>query len=282
MTSATTSRNVILTGVPRSGTTVTSHLLNRLPNMVALHEPWDVRRLATLGTYMLLGHRITRLFAKTRRSIWVNRTAVSKHVGGEVPTDSFGYEREETGLRPSLDSKGEIRIDKALTLDFLLVIKHPSAFTAVLEGLNKRFATYAVIRNPLAILASWNSVKIPVYEGHAPAAERLDRRLRRRLGEIGDRIERQLYLLSWFFEKYRTVLPNESVLKYEHIISSRGRALSAITPHASSLDVPLPNLNRNDTYDRELMKLLGRRLLKTNGPYWAFYTRESVEELLRD
>lgn len=31
--------NIILTGLPRSGTTLSVHLLNKLPNTVGLHEP---------------------------------------------------------------------------------------------------------------------------------------------------------------------------------------------------------------------------------------------------
>jgi hypothetical protein len=31
--------NIVSTGLPRSGTTLTCHLLNKLPNTVALHEP---------------------------------------------------------------------------------------------------------------------------------------------------------------------------------------------------------------------------------------------------
>jgi hypothetical protein len=31
--------DVVLTGLPRSGTTLTCHLLNKLPDTVALHEP---------------------------------------------------------------------------------------------------------------------------------------------------------------------------------------------------------------------------------------------------
>jgi hypothetical protein len=38
--------NVVLTGLPRSGTTLVCRLLNKLPDTVALHEPlsWRVRR----------------------------------------------------------------------------------------------------------------------------------------------------------------------------------------------------------------------------------------------
>jgi len=34
-----TAQDILITGLPRSGTTLTCHLLNKLPNSVALHEP---------------------------------------------------------------------------------------------------------------------------------------------------------------------------------------------------------------------------------------------------
>ena len=38
-------RNVILAGIPRSGTTLVVRLLNELPDAVALHEPMQVSKL---------------------------------------------------------------------------------------------------------------------------------------------------------------------------------------------------------------------------------------------
>ena len=35
-------RNVLITGTPRSGTTLVCSLLNKLPDIVALHEPMNV------------------------------------------------------------------------------------------------------------------------------------------------------------------------------------------------------------------------------------------------
>jgi len=271
--------NVILTGVPRSGTTLMCHLLNKLSNVVALDEPLEAFT-TRWSFHVLICKRIDRFFAQSRRSICTRQTAISKHVGGEVPSNTFGDQRDDSGWRRRLAARGEIHIDKVLTPNFLLVIKHPSVFTAILESLNKKFPTFAVIRNPLAVLASWNSVPFRVSNGHAPAAERLDKGLRQTLARMSDRTERQIQLLSWFFERYRRVLPEASILRYEDVISSRGRALSVITPQASCFDVALENKNQNTVYDRELMQVLGKRLLETEGPYWTFYTKESVEQLL--
>jgi hypothetical protein len=121
---------------------------------------------------------------------------------------------------------------------------------------------------------------MPVRIGRAPAAERQDRGLRRRLAEIEDRIDRQICLLSWFFGKYREVLPPENVLRYEKIIESHGRALSVVVPAANELSEELENKNRNPLYDHELMQRVAERLLNTDGEFWHFYSRESIEAQL--
>jgi hypothetical protein len=45
------------------------------------------------------------------------------------------------------------------------------------------------------------------------------------------------------------------------------------------LDEPLESRNLNKLYDRDEMLRVGERLLGSEGAYWRFYTKESVEEL---
>jgi hypothetical protein len=273
-------KNIILTGLPRSGTTLSCHLLNQLPNVVALHEPMDIKKLGQGRDGATLIAAVQEFFHKNRASILSTGAALSKHAGGVVPDNPFSNERLATGKRRSLVSHGTIQIDKPLTDNFLLVIKHPIAFTAALEQLQEHFPSHAIVRNPLATLASWNSVAVPVADGHAPAAEQLDLRLREELARLTDKTDRQLHLLSWCFEKYGRLLPRSSVIRYEEIIGTGGGALYPITPQAIKLNQPLASKNLNSLYDREGMLRLGEKLLASDGAYWDFYSRESVIALM--
>jgi hypothetical protein len=62
-----------------------------------------------------------------------------------------------------------IGVGKELDHDFLLVVKDPPMFTALLPVLAQRFPT--VVLNPLAVLASWNSVDVPARGGRVPKAD---------------------------------------------------------------------------------------------------------------
>lgn len=274
-------RNIVLTGPPRSGTTLACRLLGGLPDTVALHEPIPPRRFAGLETEGAVLDSVDQFFGGMRRTILTRKVAISKHVDGEVPdnvyegTSSGGELRAHAGKE-----KGEIPVTKELQRDFSLVVKHPAMFTALLPVLATRFSCYAVVRNPLSTLASWNSVDHNVRDGHAPAAERYDEGLKKELASTEDRTERQLRLLSWFFGRYDGTLPEDHVIRYEDVVSSGGAALAAIVPAAGTLDEPLESKNSNVAYGRDEMRLLGERLLGREGAYWRFYDRESVEELL--
>lgn len=278
--------NIVLTGLPRSGTTLTCNLLNKLPNTVALHEPIAPGKFVDLEGEEAVLDRAERFFTRMRRMALRQGKVISKHVDGEVPANSYNQVRSEGGLRsPKAEKgkkKGKILVRKDLGEDFLLIIKSPAMFSALLPTLVKRFPAYAIIRNPLSILASWNSIDHNLRDGHSPAAERYDERLRGVLASMTDSTERQLHLLSWWYEQFYRELPDGSILRYEDIVSSGGRTLSAITPTAKAMSEPLFSQNLNASYDRAEMRELGSRLLDTEGAYWRFYPRESVQRIVEE
>jgi hypothetical protein len=270
---------VILTGLPRSGTTLACFLLNKLDNTVALHEPLDLRGLLGRGRHEAACAGIATAFSDMRKSILTKRIAISRHVDGVIPANHVPDEVLASGLREDRASKGPIQIDKPLARDFLLVIKHPVPFTALIESLNARFPYYAIIRNPVFVLGSWNSVAMSFRDGHAPNAERLDDALRAALASIEDRIERQIHLLAWFYEKYDRVLPRSRIIRYEDLVASGGKALTAITPGAIELDGPLVSRNQSGVYGADMLRRLATTLLERDGAFWSFYSRQDVKAL---
>jgi hypothetical protein len=276
------SNNIVLTGLPRSGTTLTCHLLNKLPNTVALHEPIEFRDILKCKSHQEICLYVAGQFERMRDSILIDKTAISRQIQGRVPDNNFGEDKDlNSGLRKNLVSIGTVDINKQLEPNFLLVIKEPGIFTAILKNLVEQFPTFAVIRNPLAVLASWNTVPFHVTKGRTPVA-RLDSDLAQGLAKIKDRIDRQIYILSWFYEQYKIFLPDPSILRYETIIASGGKVLSIIQSQIQMLQDSLENKNLNQLYDRDMMLILGDKLLNSEGAFWNFYSRESVEILLKE
>ncbi|MFN8591500.1 MAG: hypothetical protein U0031_08585 [Thermomicrobiales bacterium] len=270
---------ILITGTPRSGTTLTCHLLNKLPNTVALHEPMR-------GKDMRHGEGIcaavTAFCAEQRASILKAGLAITKHAGGAVPANPVGDNRTAEGYRERVVTKGEIEIDKPVDPDFTLAVKHCGSFTATLDRLVAEFPVYGLVRNPLATLASWSSVDFPIRQGRVPTAERLDRELEATLDQIDDTLDRQLFLLDWFHERMRRYLPEASIVRYEAVVETGGAALAVMHPAASHLSEDLDSQNLSKQYDRDHMLRLGERLLASDGAYWKSYDRREVENLLDD
>ena len=278
-------RNVVLTGPPRSGTTLACHLLNKLPDTVALTEPISPGKFVDLMPDLdAVADGVEEFYDRMRRMALKQGMVVSKHVAGEVPDNSFGRP-DASGERKSVLEKGRIAVDKPLSEDFYLVVKQPGLFTSLLPTLAKRLPCYAIIRNPLSILASRKSLgRAPAESppsGGLSAAQRYDQELRREMTSVPrGTLEWRLRMMSWSFERFRRELPEEHVIRYEEIVASGGRALSVVVPAAAELDEPLESRNLNPLYDRKDMLELGERLLESEGAYWNFYSRESVGELL--
>lgn len=266
-------RNIALTGIPRSGTTLCCNLIGQAPDTVALFEPMPVHLLPQAPEAAV--QEIGRFFDASRASLLERGVASSHQIGGKVPDNPFGERRDVAGQRLREAELGQINIGKPLSPGFTLVVKHNAAFTALLEHLRSAFECYAVIRNPLAVLASWNSVDLPVANGRLPAGERLDPLLKQRLDAQPDRLERQLLLLEWLFSRFRAALPITRIVRYEQVVSTQGQAL------AERVNLPVPalplrNRNSNTLYDATASAEYAMRLLSADGAWRHFYSEADV------
>ena len=277
-------RNIVLTGPGRSGTTLTCFLLNKLPDTVALSEPIAPGRYANrMPDYEAVADGIEEYYRDMRKMALRQGLVVSKHVGGIVPDNSKGM---KDGVRQRIVDKGKIPVGKELRPDFYLAIKQPGMFTALVPTLVKRFPSFAIVRNPLAIMLSTSTLQQPNNKRRKSRSAKItyDPQLGERLGENrkegADKIDQRLLRLHYTFERYQESLPESHIIRYEDICSSRGKALEVIVPGASQLDEPLENKNLNPLYPRDKVFRFGERLLESEGAYWNFYSREDVEEII--
>lgn len=306
----------MLTGLPRSGTSLATYLLNKLPNTIAAAEPIGPGKFAELiPDHEAIASGIQDFYRSTRRRAMNKGVFVSKQAEGKVTDNYFAQEK---GARTSLVNTGEVEINKELEPGFWLIIKDPPMFSSLLPTLLERFPCYAIIRNPLAIAASSHSItssrgpkppgfraseRVPqqreaagttVQQGNTrqqnegsqahkplPTAQRYTPGLQERLLATEDPIDRQLDLFSWYFERFK-LLPRENVIRYEDMIASGGSALQKIVPSAQRLSEPLSSRNSSKLYDPQQVSLIGEKLLKSSGAYWDFYSRQDVEALMEE
>jgi hypothetical protein len=273
-------KNIILAGVARSGSTLACYLLNKVANTVALHEPIDPSFVSSLSTNAL--DYISAFYEEQRYSLLVNGVAQSKSQKGSVPDNPMGDLDIKIGKRVRVLDGSQITVTKDLQNDFSLIIKQPGLFTGMLSVLHNHFPCYATIRNPLAILRSWNTVDMAVTDGHAPAAEQCDSVLKAALAEEVDVFKRQIILLSWYYEQFFYYINPENIIRYEEVIASKGKVLACVSPLASQLNEKLDNRNDNDLYDESIKHQLSEHLLDSNGFYWQYYSKNDVTDLLEN
>ena len=271
-------QNLVLTGVPRGGTTLACQLLRECHNAVALFEPMDVASLPR-GDHQAAVAEVVRFFAEARAQLLRDGTAPSKQVDGQVPDNLFANALGEDGQRQLLAAHGLIRVQPRPLPDFTLIIKHNAAFTALLPELALRFRALAIVRHPLAVLASWNSVDLPVRAGRIPAGERLDPELAARLDHEPDRMARQLIVLEWFFSCFDRVLPAQDILRYEDIVASQGAVLRTRAGLEGEPRTELSERNASTLCPVAEIPLLAEALIRQPGPWQRWYPLDTIAPL---
>lgn len=261
MTALRTENTWLLSGVPRSGTTLCCRLAGELPNVVALAEPLHGPALRGADAPAAAADAIAAFLGAARARILADGLAPTRHVAGKLDDLVQPPPQSGSGLRQPQSERGEVRVDKPLSADFILFVKQNALFAALLPVLAPRFRCLALLRNPIAVLASWQTVGLPVQRGRVPAGERFDATLRARLDAEPDVLRRQLIILDWFYAQYQAHLAEDAILRYENLVDSGGQALfrrlgtvgeprplrrRATAPRPAAVDAALAALLRND------------------------------------
>ena len=253
---------ILLTGLPRAGTTLVCSLLNNYADTLALAEPLELSHQDDPDIALL---EIAAFIEQTRIEAIQSGTAVSKNIEGIVPSNTIEETigLEEGRRRRVVVQHSHIAVKKPLSKNFYLVIKHPAEFTALADRLNGRFPLYAILRNPLAVLAAWQTVEIPVYYGHMPMMECFVPGLTDRLNAIEDRLERQVEVMRFILNTYLH-FPADRILRYEDTLADPQTQLGRLTPHV--IQSPHPNLVPYDPIERYSATVDFARLAKAMLP----------------
>ena len=156
-------------------------------------------------------------------------------------------------------------------------MKHNALFAALLPQLAPAFRCIGLVRNPLAVLASWQTVDMPVNRGRIPAGEQFDPVLQKALDCDPDTLGRQLTIINWFFAHYGDGLAAERILRYEDLVASGGKALFGMLGHAQAKAVTLTSRNDHAVYRGADVERLLAALVDRAGAWMRFYSRTDCE-----
>jgi hypothetical protein len=224
-----TGRNLILTGLPRSGTTLVCALIDSLRDAVCLSEPdWQDAWPREMNDRPAYAERIRQDFARVREvllgggEVSDRRAANGSAVTNYFPLASDGSRQPAYALQPFRRS--------GLSADFLLGMKQNAHYSCILDELARHedFTIVAIVRHPLATIGSWRSAaRLPIGHGRLPAAERFWPEIAHQAASTPDILLRQVGIYRLFCERYRALGSRIHLLRYEDIVD-KPELLSAI------------------------------------------------------
>lgn len=274
-------RTWLLCGVPRSGSSLCCRLAGGAPDTVALSEPIEPGTFDSATGPVDACARIREFAASTRDRLLATGRAASVQVNGRLDDDRVTETPNAAGLRSPRGGPGEIRVDKPLSADFLLLIKHNALFAALLDRLADGFPVLGLVRNPVAVLASWQTVDLPVRLGRVPMGERFDPELAGALDAETDLLGRQVRALDWFFARFRECLTPDRVVRYEDVVASGGAALFGRLGTAAPPEA-LENRNANALYAPATVDTILSALRAADGAWSDWYGRRECEQVAAD
>ena len=271
---------VLLTGLPRSGSTLCCKLLNQYQDTLALVEPIPISYWEGITKIDEVIGKIQQFSSFAFEDAYQGY-AISKIKDGQLADNIIEDKRSGSGeLRRVQTELGRVPLGTPLTDSGRLIIKHNAFFAALLPELAKHFDVYALVRNPLSVLASWQTVDLPVNRGRLPAGEKLSRVLSAQLNKEPSNLERQVAIIDWFFKQYAT-LPKEKIIFYEQLMSGDLSSLERISGKVLAEAGREKSKNQYTSYDKDMMVKLGEKLVQASGEYTGFYSRQDIEDLMR-
>lgn len=259
--SSTSRRDVpdlIVTGVPRSGTSLAAAIIDQAPGCLCLSEPENqvelMRGAVSAEDFVAM---VGEEFDTVRRSVLAGSPILDRRrADGAAVTNYFTGEQPDGKRITGYTIRAITR--PGLSADFVLAVKHVALYAAVLPQLvqSGRYRVVALVRDPVALLTSWQSLDVPVSQGRLPAGERFWPELKL-LGEAElELTEKQVRLCELLFGRFLRWADRIAILRYEELVADPVRLLRAAgiseigAPSASALIEQPPA--RRACRDREI------------------------------
>lgn len=260
----------LLTGIPRSGTTLCCKLLNQIEGVIALHEPIDPQKIkSTLKKAAVIDVAAQ---IDTINIALINGTAFEHGDSKNLVLDNpINAQKQNNDLRTLKAQRGLISLPP-IPSNTSLFIKQNAMFAALASELTKDYELVAIIRNPINVIASWMSVDLPVNKGHIPGGEKFDSNLSNILSTIDNTLERQIEIYHWFISQY--VASGLNIIKYEDIILSQGEVLYSACGVDSSFTQALTSKINYLPELEETFELIERKI--NNKIVGDFYSKNDI------
>jgi hypothetical protein len=190
--------NLILTGIPRSGTTLAAATVDGAGNSLCLSEPRLHDVTAQCDDAAQFAAALVEKFNAIRRDVLEGIPVVDRRDrNGRAITNYFGPRRDDASEREEVFAELPI-VRAGLTPDFMLGIKHNGLFLSALPQIVAAgfFRVVGIVRNPIETIRSWQSLTLPISNARMPGTEKYWPQLRQAALEQPNLLDAQLAIYS--------------------------------------------------------------------------------------
>lgn len=253
--------NVLLTGIPRSGTTLLTALLDYPPSSVAIGEPQGMGSWQSgfAADHIGFVKKLKEYSLQIRERIYQKQSFKDRIAVDANPLTN--YVDNTAGGRTKRYVIANRKVE-SVESRFTLVLKAPVIFTAVLPAIvsDGSYKVIAIIRNPISTILSWNSVDFPISKGRLPAGEGYWADLYNVASADCSIIEKQARIWELFARRYSQYQNKIILLRYEDVVHNFEEVSSVIGIPLRRVEVE--NMNTNPIYDYSLKEKIKDALIR--------------------
>lgn len=260
--------DIILTGIPRAGTTFAAAVIDGLPDSVCLNEPgWQNPRAALDAEDFV--QFLDNDFGKLRRLLLRGEAVPDRRaLDGSATTnyyrsDAQGMMQESFAVQPFARA--------GLSPNFTLAIKHNGPYLAVLPELvaAERFKIIAIIRKPLPVIRSWRRLQLPISRGDLPNAKTVWPELRAITDSEMDLLEKQVRIYELMLARLLQYEKHITLIDYDELIKKPQSLADAVGKLPATLPVLRPAKAEEASEDDERIVEALEHYAVLAGRYWA-------------
>ncbi|WP_363321928.1 sulfotransferase [Phreatobacter sp.] len=236
---ATLTREMIVTGLPRGGTTLVAALIDASENALCLSEPPHHVDLHTrAGSADHFAEQVALDLRDLRVKLSQGGTVIDRRTAdGKAVTNYFSGTRDDQN-RPASYDLVEWRapsVDK----NTIIASKHNGLYlSALTEFAKTTLKIICVLRDPASAIRSWQSIPdIPVSHGKMPAAEKFWPSIYNRTEITASLLERQVLICESIFARIHNLGNRSITIKYEDIVQSPSSFFRKIGTHPTDANI---------------------------------------------
>lgn len=266
-------KNILITGIPRSGTSLVSSLVAKNCDSVVFSEPDWLKDIRLQSNHCKdFASNLSSMISTLRSNIINGRSLKLKYNNNTLSIPSNYYLRNNADDLIIDKKETEVVFDKCYANN-PFYIKSNAQFTSCLKELiqTDKFKIFCIIRNPVSCIMSWRSLNIPVSHGRMKIAEKYSHTFRDKTKNLQNLMQKQVAIVDWHYQIYSKYAEHINIIKYEELVSSTRTIIEQII-NSNACDIPtLKSKNSSTHYKLEEVNLIVDQLKKAGEFYKEFY-----------